>query len=67
LWFVLPAVGAAASFWLLVNLETRAHILGGVWLAVGVLYLLVLTRGLRRPPPEMTVVGEGAESAPAST
>lgn len=59
-WFLLPSAGAAGSFWLLMSLETHAHILGGIWLALGVLYLLVLTRGLRRPPPEMAVDGDAA-------
>lgn len=53
-WFVLPAAGAAANFWLLMNLEAAAHILGAAWLACGIVYLIVLTRGFHRPPPPMT-------------
>ena len=57
-WFVLPAIGAAANFWLLLNLETAAHILGASWLALGIIYLAVLTRGFRRPPPEIMMPAE---------
>ena len=54
-WFVLPGLGAAADVWLLVNLPSEAHFLGATWLALGIVYLLVLTRGLRRPPPEILI------------
>ncbi len=54
-WFIPPAAGAVANFWLLLNLETAAHILGASWLALGAIYLAVLTRGFRRPPPEMSM------------
>lgn len=50
---VLPALGAISCFYLLVHLDSNAVILGLSWLVVGVVILLVLTRGLRTNPPEM--------------
>jgi hypothetical protein len=35
------------------SLDSMALYLGGAWLVIGVVYLLVLTGGLRRQPPEM--------------
>lgn len=52
---VLPLVGAVVDVYLLTQLDSSALILGSCWLAIGVVYLLVLTRGLRVPPPEMTI------------
>jgi amino acid transporter len=51
---VVPVIGAAVDVWLLVHLDGIAITLGLCWLALGVCYLAYLTRGFRRPPPEMT-------------
>jgi amino acid transporter len=48
-----PAVGAVVDLYLLTQLDAHALTLGLVWLAIGVGYLAVLTRGLRTAPPEM--------------
>ena len=50
---VLPLIGAAVDVWLLTNLDAIAIRLGLSWLAIGIVYLVFLTRGFRRPPPEM--------------
>jgi amino acid transporter len=50
---VLPVAGAAIDVWLLTNLDPKAITLGLSWLVIGVLYLTFMTRGFRRPPPEM--------------
>ena len=50
---VLPVIGAAVDVWLLTNLDVVAIRLGLIWLAIGICYLIYLTRGFRRPPPEM--------------
>jgi amino acid transporter len=55
---VVPLIGAAVDVWLLTNLDGIAIRLGLGWLALGILYLLYLTRGFRRPPPEMDFVEE---------
>jgi amino acid transporter len=50
---VLPAIGALVDLYLLTQLSTIAIILGLSWLALGVIYLAVLTKGFRKAPPEM--------------
>lgn len=52
---LLPLVGAAIDLYLLTQLDSKALVLGLSWLAIGIVYLLVLTRGLTRRPPEMTL------------
>ncbi|MEU7051629.1 APC family permease [Streptomyces eurythermus] len=51
---IAPAIGATVDIWLLTNLDSKALVLGLVWLAVGICYLACLTRGFRTPPPELT-------------
>ncbi|MFG1641114.1 APC family permease [Amycolatopsis sp. NPDC049252] len=53
-WVVFPAIGAVVDLWLLVNLDGIALVFGLVWLAIGIVVLAAITRGFRRPPPEMT-------------
>jgi putrescine importer len=54
-YLVAPTIGAAIDVWLLTQLDGRAITLGLSWLAIGGLYLIALTRGLRTAPPEMQV------------
>jgi putrescine importer len=61
-YWVIPAIGAILDIALLCNLSRTAHWLGVGWLMLGVIYLAVLTRGFRRPPPEIDVLA--AESTP---
>ena len=66
----MPLIGALVDVYLLTKLDSAALILGASWLAIGVVYLLVLTRGLRVPPPEMSLVEDdttGSRRGPAST
>ncbi|WP_022894540.1 APC family permease [Agromyces subbeticus] len=46
---VLPLIGAATTGLLWVNLHADALIAGAVWLGIGVIYLIFLTRGFRKP------------------
>ncbi|HEX4249102.1 MAG TPA: APC family permease [Pseudonocardia sp.] len=65
---VVPAIGAILDIALLLNLGHVAQLLGACWLALGVIYLAVLTRGFRRPPPEIDVLAAESgidEPAPA--
>lgn len=63
---VVPLIGAAVDVWLLTNLDSIAIILGLSWLGLGILYLVYLTRGFRRPPPEVDFTEEEpAQPAPA--
>lgn len=52
-WIVAPLIGLAVILWLMSSLDMHAITLGVIWLVLGFVWLLVLTRGLRRPPPEV--------------
>ena len=52
-WVVLPLAGAIVNLYLLMSLDIDARLIGGIWLALGILWLAVLTRGFRQPPPRM--------------
>lgn len=54
-------IGLGAVFldiYLLTQLDSKALILGGSWLGIGIVYLFVLTRGLTRQPPDLAGVAE---------
>jgi amino acid transporter len=53
-----PAMGFAIIAYVLYEMDSTAKIMGGCWLAIGVLYYLVLTRLLRKPVA--LEIGEGA-------
>ncbi|MCI5837093.1 MAG: APC family permease [Veillonellaceae bacterium] len=46
-----PLVGFLVCGYLWVHLSTECLLVGGAWFVVGIVYLLVLTRGLRHKPP----------------
>jgi amino acid transporter len=48
---VLPFIGFALTVWLWTSLSSTALTIGLIWLAAGVLWLLVVTRGFQRPTP----------------
>ena len=56
---VLPALGAAVDGYLLLQLDELAKILGITWLVIGIGYLAILTRGFRRPPPQLSLDVDG--------
>jgi len=51
---VVPAIGVLINVALWLNLDGISMVIGGVWTAIGVVYLLVKTRGLRAAPPDLT-------------
>lgn len=55
---LIPVIGAVIDVYLLTQLDSRALILGLSWLGIGVIYLLVLTRGLTREPPDLAGIAE---------
>lgn len=55
LFFLLPLLGALADLYLLVHLDKAALILGGSWAAVGLVYLVYLTKGFKVAPPDMAI------------
>jgi amino acid transporter len=50
---LVPAVGFLLTVWLWFSLSASAFTVGSIWLVVGIGYLVVLTRGFRRPPPQV--------------
>lgn len=57
-YLVLPVIGAAVDIYLLAHLASDALIVGLSWAAIGFLYLLWLTRGLTRQPPDLAGAAE---------
>jgi putrescine importer len=55
LWIVLPLAGAIIDFYLLLNLDGRAKVIGLIWLVLGVVWLAWLTRGFREAPPQLSI------------
>jgi amino acid transporter len=52
---ILPLIGAVADFYLLIHLDSAALILGSCWAVLGFLYLVYLTKGFKKAPPEMSI------------
>jgi hypothetical protein len=55
LWIAIPLAGAIIDFYLLMNLDGRAKLIGVAWLVVGAVWLAWLTRGFREAPPQMSI------------
>ena len=62
---VIPFLGFAFTIYLWTQLSGLTFEIGLGWLAAGLLYLVYLTRGFRRPPPEMYSGDEELGAAPA--
>ncbi|QTI69809.1 APC family permease [Gordonia polyisoprenivorans] len=60
---VLPLIGFGLTMWLWTSLSATAITVGLVWLAVGVTYLIFLTRGFRRPAPTLDMREESVPAA----
>ncbi|MYW64203.1 amino acid permease [Streptomyces sp. SID8379] len=56
---VVPALGACVTVYLMTRLSGVALTIGGCWLAAGFCWLLWLTRGFRRPTPELAPDDDG--------
>lgn len=57
LYLIFPLIGALLCIYLLVHLDKFAIILGCAWAVAGIIYLLVLTGGLKKEPPELGIDG----------
>ncbi|MET3291521.1 UNVERIFIED_CONTAM: putrescine importer [Brevibacillus sp. OAP136] len=55
LYLIVPTIGAALDIFLLLNLDVNSKILGVSWFIIGFIYLLVLTRGFKKRPPELKI------------
>ncbi|WP_026678454.1 APC family permease [Fictibacillus gelatini] len=53
LYVILPLAGAVLDIWLLVKLDFHSKVLGTMWLAAGIVYLVCLTKGFKKRPPEI--------------
>jgi amino acid transporter len=62
---VVPFLGFAFTIYLWTQLSSLTFEIGLAWLAAGLLYLVYLTRGFRRPPPAMYSGEEELGTAPA--
>ena len=60
---VFPLLGTLVCSFLWLNLTMKAKLAGFGWLAVGVIYLAVLTRGFRLAPKSLGSLEEGVEDA----
>jgi putrescine importer len=52
---VLPLIGFGLTVWLWTSLSGFALVVGLVWLALGFVWLLVVTRGFQRPTPVLAL------------
>ena len=55
---ILPLIGFVLTVWLWFSLSGLTLIVGLCWLGIGLLWLLIVTRGLRRPTPVMDIEPE---------
>jgi amino acid transporter len=55
---VAPIIGFALTVWLWTSLPPLAFIIGGIWVVLGFIYLLGLTRFFRKKPPVMDFTEE---------
>ena len=55
LYLLVPVLGALLCLYLLVHLDRFAIILGCAWTIAGIIYLLILTKGLKQEPPELGI------------
>jgi amino acid transporter len=53
-WVLIPIIGALADAYLLWQLDDNAKRLGLIWLGIGVVVLLIITKGFRQKTPEMS-------------
>jgi putrescine importer len=63
---IFPALGALVCLYLWMSLSGKAKFAGFVWLAIGAIYLAVITRGFRSPPKALSSLNEAGESRPAN-
>ena len=54
-YLIIPAIAAAVCIYLWLSLTTTAKIVGFSWLALGVVFLAIKTKGFKELPPEMNL------------
>lgn len=53
-YLILPALGFIICFYLWIHLSKTALIVGGSWLAIGIIYAAIKTKGFRIKPPTLS-------------
>ncbi len=63
---LVPTIGVVMTLWLWTSLETLAFIVGGSWIALGVIVLAFLTRGFtqKTPDSDMSADTEAIQNMP---
>ena len=54
-YLIIPAIAAAICIYLWFSLTATAKIVGFSWLALGVIFLAIKTKGFKELPPEMNL------------
>lgn len=52
---LLPLLGTALCIYLIFSLATQAKVVGICWLAMGIIYLAIKTKGFRENPQELQI------------
>lgn len=50
---IFPAIGTAVTFYLMTKLDLNALTVGSIWLGLGFIYLIYLTKGFKKPTPSL--------------
>lgn len=51
-YFLCPMIGTLINCWILYNLGITSHVIGFLWILIGFLYLVYMTRGFKKPVPQ---------------
>jgi putrescine importer len=52
-WLVFPLIGFGVTVWVWTSMDKWTLVFGSSWMAIGIIYELILTRGWRKPPPAL--------------
>lgn len=52
-YLIVPLIGACVNIAVFLSLASSAKFVGTIWLAIGFVYLIILTKGFKQLPPEM--------------
>lgn len=58
---LLPAIGFALCVWLWTSLSSDALLIGGLWVAIGIIYLAFISRGFQKMPKTVVIDLDGVE------
>lgn len=53
-YLLLPALGFVICLYLWLNLSSTALTVGGIWLAIGIIYAAITTKGFKKKPPVLS-------------